>query len=52
MHTYTALFDQRQDAESAQNELRKLGIIPEDGVNVAPASTPTAPPGTTHSGNR
>ena len=47
MHTYTALFDQREDAEAAQAQLKLLGIVPVDttvagktthGFNEAPES--------------
>ncbi len=47
MHTYTALFDQRADAEAAQAQLQQLGIVPVDttvagksthGFNEAPES--------------
>jgi hypothetical protein len=32
MHTYTALYDNRQDAEAAQQQLKGLGIIEADGL--------------------
>lgn len=40
MHTYTALFDKQIDAESAQRELAKLGIVPVDGINLASKDSP------------
>ena len=35
MHTYTALYDTRQDAEAAQQELKRLGVVEADGSNLA-----------------
>ncbi len=35
MHTYTALFDREADATAAQAELRALGIVPTDEVNIS-----------------
>ena len=39
MHTYTALYDNRQDAEAAQSQLRSLGIIEADEANIADRNT-------------
>jgi uncharacterized protein (TIGR02271 family) len=39
MHTYTALYDNRQDAEAAQQQLKGLGIIEADGTNIADQNT-------------
>lgn len=39
MHTYTALYDNRQDAEAAQQQLKGLGIIDADGMNLADQNT-------------
>jgi uncharacterized protein (TIGR02271 family) len=39
MHTYTALYDNRQDAEAAQQQLKGLGIIDTDGANLADQNT-------------
>jgi uncharacterized protein (TIGR02271 family) len=39
MHVYTALYDNRQDAEAAQNQLKGLGIIDADGTNIADQNT-------------
>lgn len=39
MHTYTALYDNRQDAEAAQQQLKGLGIIEADGLNIADRNT-------------
>jgi uncharacterized protein (TIGR02271 family) len=39
MRTFTALYDSRADAEAAQNQLKELGIIPSDGVNLADQNT-------------
>lgn len=39
MHTYTALYDNRQDAEAAQQQLKSLGIIEADGMNIADQNT-------------
>ncbi len=39
MHTYTALYDNRQDAEQAQAELTRLGVIQADGLNIADQNT-------------
>lgn len=39
MHTYTALYDNRQDAEAAQQQLKGLGIIDADGANIADQNT-------------
>lgn len=38
MHTYTALYDNRQDAEAAQQQLKSLGIIDANGMNIADQS--------------
>jgi uncharacterized protein (TIGR02271 family) len=39
MHTYTALYDNRADAEAAQQQLKGLGIIEADGMNLADQNT-------------
>ena len=39
MHTYTALFDDRQHAELAQNELTKLGVIPTEAMRLSGKDT-------------
>lgn len=39
MHTYTALYDTRQDAEAAQQQLKGLGILDSDGANIADQNT-------------
>lgn len=39
MQTYTALYEQRADAESAQRELQALGIIDADGISIADRTT-------------
>lgn len=39
MHTYTALYDNRQDAEAAQQQLKGLGIIDNDNANLADQNT-------------
>ena len=39
MHTYTALYDNRQDAEAAQQQLKSLGILDTDGANIADQNT-------------
>ena len=39
MHTYTAIYDNRQDAEAAQQQLKSLGIIEADGMNLADQNT-------------
>jgi hypothetical protein len=39
MHTYTALYDNRQDAEAAQQQLKGLGIIENDNANLADQNT-------------
>ena len=39
MHTYTALYDNRADAEAAQQQLKSLGIIEGDGLNIADQNT-------------
>ena len=39
MHTYTALYDTRQDAEAAQQQLKGLGILDADGANIADQNT-------------
>jgi len=38
MHTYTALYDTRQDAEAAQDQLKSLGVIEADDSNLADKS--------------
>ena len=38
MHTYTALFDSRQDAEAAQAQLQKIGIVA-TGMNLVSRDT-------------
>lgn len=35
MHTYTALYETREDAERVQSELQRLGVIDADGASVA-----------------
>lgn len=39
MHTFTALFDQREQAEAAQAQLQQLGVIKADGLNMADQNT-------------
>ena len=39
MHTYTALYDNRHDAEAAQEQLKQLGVIEADGMNLADSNT-------------
>lgn len=40
MHTYTALYDSRADAEAAQRELQALGILDADTMSIVDQNTP------------
>lgn len=39
MHTFTALYDNRAQAEAAQAQLQQLGVIKADGLNMADQNT-------------